>query len=244
MSAPNPCQTCSRRKFIGSLAAACGAISTWVPGSALAQETPPLDLNQVLPLRIADFPALQQEGGSLMLTPDGGTTVLMINRGAGNQIYVMDPTCRHAACRVDRYDPISRQTSCPCHGSTYAIDGEVTNGPARDNLIGYPSRFENGILEVELPEFSFGFTSMVFARTAGGRTRLALTFATRNLSLYRIRGAAAPAGPFAPASFATTLEGALDRTQLEGNGDPKTVYVDAEGPRGFFALELVLFEVG
>lgn len=228
---------------MGNLAAACGALSAWVPGAGRAQNAPPLDLSRVLPLRIADFPALQQEGGSLLLTPDGGTTVLMINRGAGNQIFVMDPTCRHAACRVDRYDPISRQTTCPCHGSTYAIDGEVTNGPARDNLIGYPSRFADGVLEVELPEFSFGFTTLSFKRTAGGSTRLALTFPTQNLSVYRIRGGPTPAGPFGPASFSLTLDGALDRTQLAGDGDPKTVYVDATGPRGFFALELILFEV-
>lgn len=244
MSDASPCLTCSRRKFIGRLAAACGAVSTWVPGIAPAQGTSAPDLNRVLPLKIAGFPALQQEGGSLMLTHDGGTTVMMVNRGAGDNFYVMDPTCRHQACRVDRYDPVSRQTSCPCHGSTYAIDGEVTNGPATSNLIGFPSRYADGVLAVELPEFSFGITTVAPVRTTGGSPRLALSFATSNLSVYRLRRSTSLAGPFEPASFALNQDGPPDQTQLEGNGDTKTVFVEASGPRAFFALELMVFEVG
>ena len=84
-----------------------------MPASAWAQGPLSPDLNRVLPLRLTDFPALAQAGGSIMLTYDAGATVLYIIRGAGNAVYVMDPTCPHAGCTVDKYDALSAQTSSP-----------------------------------------------------------------------------------------------------------------------------------
>ncbi|MEY4530191.1 MAG: hypothetical protein RLZZ156_912 [Deinococcota bacterium] len=42
-------------------------------------------------------------------------------------------TCTHAGCDVDK--PSSdHHFDCPCHGSRFAIDGSVVNGPARQPL--------------------------------------------------------------------------------------------------------------
>ena len=202
------------------------------------------DLNRVLPLNLADFPALARSGGSIMLTYDGAATVLYIIRGAGNAVYVMDPTCPHAGCTVDKYDALSSQTSCPCHGSAFAIDGALTNGPAREGLRTYPSRFTQGVLEVELPDFEFGISRITPVRTAGGGFRLALTFSTKNKAAYRLRRANDTAGPFQAASFAVEMDGPLTLTELAGDGGVRTVYVAAAGPRSFFSLELRVFEIG
>lgn len=238
------CLNCSRRKFLGGLASACGALSGMVPSPGRAETPPAPDLNRVLPLRISDYPALQQEGGSIMLTHDGEATVLLINRGPGDTLFVLDPTCRHEGCRVERYDAVSREIFCSCHGSTYAIDGAVTNGPATADLIPYPSRFSGGLLEVELPEFEFGISGLSPVRTTEGAKRLSLTFPTKNLASYRIRRSTDLAGPFQPAAYALEKDSSLDQTQLAGDGDVRTVYVDADGPRGFYTLELMVFEVG
>jgi nitrite reductase/ring-hydroxylating ferredoxin subunit len=215
-----------------------------VPSPGCAENPPTPDLNRVLPLKIAAYPALQQEGGSVMLTHDGGTTVLLINRGPGDALFVLDPACRHAGCRVECYDKVSREIFCSCHGSTYAIDGAVTKGPATTDLLPYPSRFSGGVLEVELPEFEFGITALSPVRTTGGSPRLALTFPTKNLASYRIRRSTDAASPFQPASFATERDSLLDQTQLAGDGDVRTVYVDATSPRAFYLLELMVFELG
>lgn len=238
------CLNCSRRKFLGGLASASGALSGLVPFAGRAETPLAPDLNRVLPLRIADYPVLQIEGGSILLTHDGGATVLLINRGPGDAIFVLDPACRHAGCRVERYDTVSREIFCSCHGSTYAIDGAVTNGPATADLMSYPSRFSGGVLEVELPEFEFGISTLSPVRTNGGSPRLALTFPTKNLASYRIRRSPDLAGPFLSAAFALEKEGVLDQTQLAGDGDVRTVYVDATSPRAFYTLELMVFEVG
>ena len=238
------CLNCQRRKFRGGLASACGALSGMVPSPGCAENPPTPDLNRVLPLKIAAYPALQQEGGSVMLTHDGGTTVRLINRGPGDPLFVLDPACRHAGCQVERYDKVSREIFCSCHGSTYAIDGAVTRGPATADLIPYPSRFSGGVLEVELPGFEFGISALSPVRTTGGSPRLALTFPTRNQVSYRIRRSTDLAGPFQPASFALEKDSLLDQTQLAGDGDVRTVYVDAASPRAFHTLELMVFEVG
>ena len=240
----NPCPNCSRRKFLGGLASACGVAGGLVPASAWAQGPLSPDLNRVLPLRLTDFPALAQAGGSIMLTYDAGATVLYIIRGAGNAVYVMDPTCPHAGCTVDKYDPLSAQTSCPCHGSAFAIDGSLTSGPAREGLRAYPSRFSQGVLEVELPDFEFGISRMSPVLTTSGAPRLALTFPTKNKAAYRLRRATDTAGPFQAVSFALEKDGLLTRTELAGDGSVRTVYVDAALPRVFFKLELMVFVVG
>lgn len=236
------CTFCSRRKFIGGLASAYGALSGLVPGVGRSQEILQPDLNRVLPLKIADFPELLQEGGSIFVTYDG-TTKLMINRGAAGLMYVMDPTCPHASCPVDPYDAANQMIVCPCHGSTYAIDGELTGGPSERRLSPYPSRVSNGILEIELPEFEFGIKSIIPVLTTQGASRLALTFPTANGSEYRLHRSTDPAQPFVLASFSRTVEGTLSFTSLTGDGDSTTVYVDANAARSFFRLELRVFKV-
>lgn len=40
--------------------------------------------------------------------------------------------CPHAGCAVAKVD--GAQVICPCHGSTFGLDGEVLSGPAREAL--------------------------------------------------------------------------------------------------------------
>lgn len=239
----NPCFHCSRRKFLGGLVASASVIGPWRGASVPAQGPPAPDLNQVLPLRLADFPALAQEGGSVMLTYDGGTTVLYLIRGSGDAVYVLNPTCPHAGCTVDKYDRLSAETTCPCHGSSFAIDGALTGGPATEGLRPYPSRVIQGVVEIEVPELEFGISSIVPILTTAGAARLALSFPTRNQAAYRLRRATDPAGPFLPASFALGRDNPANQTELPGNGEVRTVHVDAAGPRSFFRLELMVMEI-
>lgn len=42
------------------------------------------------------------------------------------------PRCTHAGCRVTVTD--SKSIDCPCHGSTFSLEGAVTRGPASEPL--------------------------------------------------------------------------------------------------------------
>ncbi|WP_425307463.1 FAD-dependent oxidoreductase [Ammonicoccus fulvus] len=46
---------------------------------------------------------------------------------------VVSAVCTHAGCIV-LWDADEQGWACPCHGSTFAVDGAVTNGPAEDPL--------------------------------------------------------------------------------------------------------------
>ena len=47
--------------------------------------------------------------------------------------------CRHKGCTVD---VTPDKFACPCHGSEYALDGTVTHGPAKANLITYETNYD------------------------------------------------------------------------------------------------------
>jgi nitrite reductase/ring-hydroxylating ferredoxin subunit len=57
--------------------------------------------------------------------------------------------CRHKGCTVDVTD---NKFVCPCHGSEYDLDGTVTNGPAKANLITYETNYDpdKGIVTVKM----------------------------------------------------------------------------------------------
>jgi len=41
----------------------------------------------------------------------------------------LSSVCTHLGC-ITRYQPDANQIACPCHGSRFALDGEVIAGPA------------------------------------------------------------------------------------------------------------------
>lgn len=57
--------------------------------------------------------------------------------------------CRHKGCTVD---VTGNKYVCPCHGSEYDLDGTVTHGPAKANLITYETNYdpEKGTVTVKM----------------------------------------------------------------------------------------------
>jgi len=69
-------------------------------------------------------------------------------RLANGALLALSRTCTHLGCAV-AWDEKQRRFSCPCHGSTFSLVGEVLNGPAPRPLDTYPVRLENGIVKVD-----------------------------------------------------------------------------------------------
>jgi glycine/D-amino acid oxidase-like deaminating enzyme/nitrite reductase/ring-hydroxylating ferredoxin subunit len=44
-------------------------------------------------------------------------------------LHAVSPTCTHLGCQVN-FNPAERTWDCPCHGSRFAVDGSVLEGPA------------------------------------------------------------------------------------------------------------------
>ncbi len=78
--------------------------------------------------KLADFPALENAGGSALLErPEALISVWALRRSDGSFGAVWG-VCTHGACIVEPRE--NEVFECPCHGSRFALDGTVLNGPA------------------------------------------------------------------------------------------------------------------
>lgn len=89
---------------------------------------PPVVAGKVV-LPLSQFPQLAQAGGVVTGIPQGlGRPLLVVSQGSG-VFNAVDATCTHLGCSV-AYSPDRDDLECPCHGSTFTLDGQVTQGPA------------------------------------------------------------------------------------------------------------------
>lgn len=49
--------------------------------------------------------------------------------GGASGVYALSAVCTHLGC-ITRYLADERAIACPCHGSRFDLEGEVTHGPA------------------------------------------------------------------------------------------------------------------
>ncbi len=58
-----------------------------------------------------------------------------VHRDERGELHAVSAVCTHLACLVS-WNPAERSWDCPCHGSRYAADGTVIQGPAVTDLAG------------------------------------------------------------------------------------------------------------
>ena len=58
---------------------------------------------------------------------------IAIYKDEDGEIHHFSPYCTHLGCIVE-WNNEEKRWDCPCHGATYSKFGEVTSGPARENL--------------------------------------------------------------------------------------------------------------
>jgi menaquinol-cytochrome c reductase iron-sulfur subunit len=73
------------------------------------------------------------------------STAWVVKRG--DRIVAYGPQCTHLGCAY-HWNERNREFLCPCHTSTFALDGTVTSGPAPRPLDRYDVRVENNRLLV------------------------------------------------------------------------------------------------
>lgn len=78
----------------------------------------------------------REEPGALQDVPQGEGRIMKLNgedvavyRSADNTLSVLSPVCPHMKCKV-KWNGTGSTWDCPCHGSRFAPDGRVLEGPA------------------------------------------------------------------------------------------------------------------
>ncbi len=77
------------------------------------------------------------ERGEGTVVREGGRPVACA-RDADGEMHAVSAVCSHMACLVE-WNDAECSWDCPCHGSRFAPDGEVLEGPASDDLDERPS---------------------------------------------------------------------------------------------------------
>lgn len=122
----------SRRRFLG------GSVLVVLPvlcagckedDSAVAVVALPAVIRNAIVIPLDDFPTLTEVGGSIVGKADGYTNPIVIARVDDDSFAALDAICTHMHCTVS-YNALNITLDCPCHHSTYEVDGTVIGGPA------------------------------------------------------------------------------------------------------------------
>ena len=89
--------------------------------------------------------SITREAGWASATEERTVLVLPAPEGGPR---VVSAVCPHEGCEVS-WDTGQKNFLCPCHDSRFGADGLVLTGPATRGLDEFPSRVENGMLEIQ-----------------------------------------------------------------------------------------------
>jgi len=110
-------------------------VATFVSGLCVA-----LGQSKKLALGLDKVEKLKSPGGSALLKIQGRE--LLFIRDSEESVRVLNPVCTHQKCTV-QYDREKQLIVCPCHGSTYSLDGEVIKGPAEKPLRAFEATLDS-----------------------------------------------------------------------------------------------------
>lgn len=243
-----------RRRFIKFVT--FGSATSMIAGKLWQREVlafcelPPGQQGAVFKIRLSDYPALQQDYGSVRLgikplgplKPEDIFYPFLINRDGFGNFFVLDCACRHEGCVVPTYDNTQFNIECPCHGSRYDIDGSVLRGPTVEPLHQYTSEFDgNDTLTIHIP--CWAFKTQLLVLSSDVNSRIQLDFPTFPEVTYEVSFRERSQDPWTATTFATSAGGPANETSLSGLGTPATVYLDRTTPTGFYAVSMKLLEM-
>jgi nitrite reductase/ring-hydroxylating ferredoxin subunit len=86
------------------------------------------------------------EEGKLTGAQAGGVTVLLVRKEG--RLYGLIDRCSHRGCPLHEGELKDDAVVCPCHGSTFRLDGSLVKGPATSPQPALQVRVESGKVEV------------------------------------------------------------------------------------------------
>ena len=140
----------SRRRFLAQLAGGLGltaGVTTGLPGCATVPVYPAtLSAGRIVLKRSELDEAMAAKRVVQLSTPGFDGTILLV-KGECGEYRALDATCTHRGCQVRRS---GSGMTCPCHGSSYNLDGEVVRGPAQKPLQRYNIEVKAETIEIWL----------------------------------------------------------------------------------------------
>ena len=76
-----------------------------------------------------------------------GDVVLYLVKKSATQVSVLSQTCPHVGCKL-AFNTAKKQFDCPCHASSFSLDGVKLGGPAPRNMYSADFEITNGQIVV------------------------------------------------------------------------------------------------
>ena len=132
-----------RREFLATLTA--GLVAGALPGcAALSTYQGQLEGNRII-LQLNELGEDVAPGKTILVGVPGSDETLLLRRDAKGDFRALSSTCTHLGCQVR---PAPNFFSCPCHGSTFDLRGQVVRGPAQKPLANFPVELKGGRIEI------------------------------------------------------------------------------------------------
>ena len=140
------CQAASLAAF-GSLVSACSGSPSSPSGSAPALPTlTGTSASGAVTLTVDASSPLATVGGAALVQSGAGN--FLVSRSAQDAFVALTAVCTHEACTVTGFQ--NSRYVCPCHGSQYATNGTVVQGPATRSLQQFATRLAGNVLTITL----------------------------------------------------------------------------------------------
>ena len=206
----------------------------------------------ILKIDLNDFPALSQPLSSVRLgtapvaanntADEAWLKPIIINRGEGDDFYILSAVCTHQGCIVRRMEAASQRMVCPCHGSQYQKDGTIPPErignfdlqPAQTPLQTYSYTRQGSILLITVPGLFFDVTFNRSPSNARVQLRFVAFYQTRYEIYFRSTLDSTPT----LVNFSLTENGPADLSEIAGTFESEyaTLYLDRPAAFGFFQL--------
>jgi nitrite reductase/ring-hydroxylating ferredoxin subunit/uncharacterized membrane protein len=86
------------------------------------------------------------EDGKLTAAHANGTGILLVRKGT--RVYALADRCSHRGCSLHEGKLNDDTVTCPCHGSTFRLDGSIVKGPATSPQPAYDARMSSDKIEI------------------------------------------------------------------------------------------------
>jgi nitrite reductase/ring-hydroxylating ferredoxin subunit len=93
---------------------------------------------------VIDESELEEAKLTPVLADDVG--VLLVRKGP--RIYALADRCSHRGCSLHKGKLKDDAVTCPCHGSTFRLDGSILKGPATSPQPSFEVRTQEGKIEL------------------------------------------------------------------------------------------------
>ncbi len=133
--------------ILGSVLESCNQANPAGAGSSAGLQTiNATPSSNVITLNIDSSSPLASTGSAALVKYQN--SYLLVDHPDKTTYNALSAICTHQGCLITDFDSSSQQFVCPCHGSRFSTNGQVTKGPAGGPLTKYANQFANNQLKI------------------------------------------------------------------------------------------------